>query len=169
MIRFNESLILKINSSKSVIVSVDVKEPVVMRGSNIPSLIAKLIDGFAWEKIVMCHELVRDNFQWLGDAPPPEHKYDYDEDNSIIIVLRKEERVKSFLDKQPLPVKLLNALPADVKRELFITKKQFQFIQFLTEGLDDVMISERELHSLTKKEASALIKHLQALQTNPTP
>jgi len=168
MIRFYETVSLEIKST-SITVSIDGKEPVVVRGKNIPSIVARLLDSFTWEKIIMCHELVRDNFQWLGDAPiPPEHKYDYDEDNSLIIVLRKEERVKSFLDRQPLPARLLNALPVEVKRELFITKKQFQFIQFLTEGLD-VMISERELHSLTKKEASALIKYLQALQTNPTP
>jgi hypothetical protein len=164
MVKFNEKLILQFAPNANVFtVSRDGEEPFVLKGGNATDTIASLLDRFAWWKIEITESMERDDFTWLGHVPL-EARYDFQEDTVVRVFLVKEERVKSFFDRQPLPAKLLKALPKEVKKELLITKKQIQFIQFLLEGLDEFLIDEGELNSLTKREASALIKYLQTLK-----
>jgi hypothetical protein len=168
MINFKEKLVLQFSAGYTLVAVADGGEEIVIRGEKAPIVIANLIDRFAWKKIAKIETMERDDFQWLDHAPPEEYKYDYQEDMTIYVLLTKEERVKSFLDKQKLPARLIKSLSKEVRKELLITKKQLQFIQFLLEGLDEFLIDEGELKSLTKREASALIKYLQTLKT-PTP
>jgi hypothetical protein len=169
MIKFNEKIFISFHPNTNVFtVSRDGEEPFVLKGGNATNTIASLLDRFAWWKVEIVETMERDDFSWLGHVPL-EARYDFQEDTVVRVLLVKEERVKSFFDKQKLPTKLLKALPKEVKKELFITKKQLQFIQFLIEGLDEFLIDDGELKSLTKREASALIKYLQTLEPSPTP
>jgi hypothetical protein len=125
-------------------------KPVVLKGESAPKEIARLLDKFAYKKISI------------------EESWELDDshDTVVRIILTADERVKNYFERQPLPPKLFKVLSDEVKKELLITSKQFRFIQFLLEGLEEFLISEEELRFLTKREASELIKYLRTL--NPT-
>jgi hypothetical protein len=163
-IQFKEKLFLEFSPSGYVykIIS-DNGNLIVLKEEDGAAIIASLIDKYAWWKIDISTSIERDDFSWSAEPVPEEHKYDFEIETKIRITLLKEKRVKSYYDAQPLPARLLQFLPEEVKREMKITRKQMLFIDSLLMDVD-FLITDKDLHSLTKREASALIELLQALK-----
>lgn len=169
-IQFKEKLILQFSSFGYVYKIIpDNGNVIVLKGEEGAAVVASLIDKYEWQKIDIHIDLERDNFDWLpeGEKISEEYRYDFKTEITLIVVLKKERRVKSFSDRQKLPKRLLNVLPKEIKSKLQITNKQLMYIENLLEEVD-FLIDEKELRLLTRQEASALIEMLKLTIANNT-